>query len=441
LKNSEREGKLNNQKNKGDLMKKKRVFVLCILFVVGLMMVCGTAIAAEKVAKAKPVKIGVLFIASGPMGGYGKHGFQSVQMAIDEINASGGILGRKVEAIFEDTKLKADVATEIVKRFIEKDKVDFIIGPTSSGIAVPVAKLANEKKKILILTQAAANSMTDTGFGRYQFATLSNAMMHSRSGAYYMASKPYKRWMVIGPNYNYGHESWAAFRDKLKELRPDAEFVGEAWPKLTEKEFKPFIDKIIEAKPDAVWSPLWGMDAVNFIKQAKAHQLFDKIAFAFPDGAALETLVPLGKEMPNGVFVAARYFFLTPDTTMNKNFVKTYQDRFKELPDYMAIETYAGVYFIKAAVERAGTLNADKIVAAVEREPLAWETPEGWKIMRKEDHAVVEDVVWGETAYSDTYGFAILKNMQAIQAEEICRTPEELKAVQDNFAKRVKAGK
>lgn len=422
-------------------MKRKRLYVSCVLVAVGLMMVCGTAIAAEKAAKAKPIKIGVLFIASGPMGGYGKHGFQSVQMALDEINASGGILGRKVEAIFEDTKLKADVATEIVKRFIEKDKVDFIIGPTSSGIAVPVAKLANEKKKILVLTQAAANSMTGAEFGRYQFATLSNAMMHSRSGAYYMASKPYKRWMVIGPNYNYGHESWAAFKDKLKELRPDVEFVGEAWPKLTEKEFKPFIDKIIEAKPDAVWSPLWGMDAVNFIKQAKAYQLFDKIAFAFPDGAALETLVPLGKEMPNGIFVAARYFFLTPDTAMNRKFVKTYQERFKELPDYMAVETYAGVYFIKAAVERAGTLNADKIVAAVEKEPLAWETPEGWKIMRKEDHAVVEDVVWGETLYSDKYGFAILKNMQAIQGEEICRTPEELKAVQDNFVQKAKSGK
>jgi branched-chain amino acid transport system substrate-binding protein len=404
------------------------------------LLICGSAYAAEKAAKPKPIKIGVLFVSSGPMGGYGKHASQAIQMALDEINAGGGILGRKVEAIFEDTKLNADVATEIVKKFIEKDKVDFLIGPTSSGVAVPVAKLANEKKKILILTQAAANSMTDTGFGRYHFATLSNAMMHSRSGAYYVASKPYKRWMVIGPNYNYGHESWAAFKDKLKEIRPDVEFVGEAWPKLTEKNFKPFIDKIVEAKPDAVWSPLWGMDAVNFIKQAKEYQLFDKIAFAFPDGAALETLVPLGKDMPNGIFVAARYFFLTPDTIMNKRFVKTYQERFKELPDYMGEETYAGIYFIKAAAERAGTLNADKIVAAVEKEPLAWETPEGWKIMRKEDHAIVEDVVWGETVYSEKYGFAILKNMQAIQGEEICRTPEELKAVRENFAKK-KAGK
>jgi branched-chain amino acid transport system substrate-binding protein len=422
-------------------MSRRKSIGSCVLIIVSLLLVSGTAFAAEKAAKAKPIKIGVLFISSGPMGGYGKHGNQGVQMAIDEINATGGILGRKVEAIYEDTKLKADIATEIVKKFIEKDKVDFIIGPTSSGVAVPVAKLANEKKKILVLTQAAANSMTDAQFGRYHFGILSNAMMHSRSGAYYVASKPYKRWMVIGPNYNYGHESWAAFKDKLKELRPDVEFVGEAWPKLTEKEFKPFIEKIIEAKPDAVWSPLWGMDAVNFIKQAIPHKLFDTIAFAFPDGAALETLVPLGKEMPNGIFVAARYFFLTPDTDINKKFVKTYQERFKELPDYMAVETYAGVYFIKAAVERAGTLNADKIVAAVEKEPLAWETPEGWKIMRAADHQVVEDVVWGETAYSDKYGFAILKNMQAIQGEEICRTPEELKAVRENFEKKMKAGK
>ena len=219
------------------------------------------------------------------------------------------------------------------------------------------------------------------------------------------------------------------------------EFVGEVWPKLTEPNFVPFIEKIVEAKPDAVWSPLWGMDAVNFIKQALPYGLFDKIKFAFPDGAALETLVPVGKDMPEGIFVAARYFFLTPDSDKNRRFVKAYQERFKELPDYMAQETYAGVYFIKAAVERAGTTDADRVIAAIEREPLAWETPEGWKIVRKEDHAVVEDVVWGETTFSNTYGFAILKNLQSIQAEQVCRTPEELKAVRQNYDKKVKEGK
>ena len=408
------------------------ITVFCIILVLAL----GTAFAAEK-----PIKIGVLFVMSGPMGGYGKHGNQAVQLAVDEINAKGGILGRKVVAMFEDAKLDAETGARITKKYIVDDKVDFIIGPTSSGAAVAVSKIATENKKILILTQAAANSMTDAQFSRYQFSVLSNAMMHSRSGAYYMASKPYKRWMCIGPNYNYGHESWAAFRDKLKELKPDIEIVGELWPKLMESDYTPFIKKIVEAKPDAVWSPLWGMDAVNFIKQALPFKLFDNIKFAFPDGAALETLMPLGKDIPEGTFVAARYFFLTPDTEKNRNFVKTYYERFKEYPDYMAEETYAGVYFIKAAIERAGSINTEKIIKAVEREPLTWETPEGWKIMRKEDHSVVEDVVWGETMYSEKYGFAILKNMQSVQAEEICRTPEELKAVRANYEKKMKKEK
>jgi branched-chain amino acid transport system substrate-binding protein len=402
---------------------------------------CLTVAVTGAWAQEKSIKIGVLFVMSGPMGGYGKHGLQATQLAVDEINKAGGILGRKITIVSDDTKLNVERGTEIAKRFCGQENVDFIIGPTSSAVAVAVANVARQNKKVLVLTQAAADSLTGPLFSPYHFSTLSTAMMHSRAGAYYVASQPYKRWMCIGPNYNYGHESWAAFKAKLKELRPDVEFVGEVWPKLTEPDFRPFIQKIVEVKPDAVWSPLWGMDAVNFIKQALPLGLFDKIKFAFPDGAALETLVPLGKEMPEGVYVAARYFFLTPDSEMNRKFVSTYMERFKELPDYMAEETYAGVYFLKAAVERAGTTDADKVVAAVEREPLAWETPEGWKIIRKEDHAVVEDVVWGETTYSSKYGFSILKHVQSIQAEQICRTPGELKAVRESYEKRLKEGK
>ncbi|MGZ3514534.1 MAG: ABC transporter substrate-binding protein [Thermodesulfobacteriota bacterium] len=415
----------------------RRRCITLIGIVISLALVSGAALAAQE----KPIKLGVVFIMSGKMGGYGKHGMQAIQLAIDEINGQGGILGRKVEAIFADDELKVDKGVQITKKFINEDKVDFIIGPTSSGVALAMAEIVEQQKKILVLTQSATNSLTDTKFNRYMFSTLSNAMMHSRAGAYLMAGKPYKRWMCIGPGYSYGYESWNSFKDKLKELRPDVEIVGELWPKLTEPDYAPFIQKIVEAKPEAVWSPLWGMDAVTFIKQALPLGLFDKIKFAFPDGAALETLVPLGKSMPEGLFVAARYFFLTPDSLMNRQFVKTYQERFKEYPDYMAEETYAGVYFLKAAIERAGTTETEKVIAAVEKEPLAWETPEGWKIMRKEDHQVVEDVVWGETAYSEKYGFAILKNMQSIQAEEICRTPSELKDVRANYEKRLKEQK
>jgi branched-chain amino acid transport system substrate-binding protein len=311
------------------------------------------------------------------------------------------------------------------------------MGPTSSGLATALSAMARDNKKILILTQAAADELTGVDFHPYMFSTLSNAMMHSRSGAHLMATKPYKRYMCIGPDYSYGHSSWNSFKAKLMELRPDVEIVGELFPKFLSKDYMEYINKINEAKPDAVWSPLWGSDAVIFIKQALPTGMFKNIKFAFPVAGALEVLVPMGKDMPEGIYVSSRHFFNSPDSSMNRKFLKSYYERFKEYPDYMAGETYAGVQFIKAAVERAGTTEPAKLIKAVERRPLAWETPEGWKVMRAEDHQVVEDCLWGETAFNEKYGFSLPKNYVSIQGEEICRTAEELKEVQANYRKKV----
>jgi len=156
------------------------IISLSLLFVAG-------AIAAE----GPPIKIGAMFICSGKVGGYGKHAEQAIKLAVDEINASGGILGRKLEATVKDTQLKKDVMLEIAKKFVNEDKVDFLMGPTSSGLAL--TEFAKEKKKILIATQAADDALTGARLHPYIYSTLSNAMMHARSGAYLLASKPYKR--------------------------------------------------------------------------------------------------------------------------------------------------------------------------------------------------------------------------------------------------------
>ena len=399
------------------------------LFVIGALVFLVASFFGSAQSDQNPIKLGAMFISSGPLGGYGINGQRAITMALEEINSSGGLLGRKLELVFGDTKLKPDVAVELAEKFINEDKVDFLMGPTSSAVALSLSEVARKHKKILINTQAATHVLTGAKFNPYLFSTLSNVMMHSRAGAYYMASKPCKRWMCIAPDYNYGHESWDLFKEKLKALKPDVEIVGETFPKLMAPDYSANIEEILKAKPDGVWCPLWGKDAVNFIRQAKQFKLFDTIRFAFPVGAALETVVPLGKDTPDGLFMASRYFFTTPDSVENKEFVKRYFEKYKEYPDYMAEETYAGVYFIKAAAERAGTTDAEAIIKAVEREPLAWPTPEGWKIMRGADHQAVEDVVWGETSYSEKFGFSILKNLESIQAEQICRTPDELTQV------------
>lgn len=400
-------------------MQKKGMAVFVLLLLVAMPCVC----------LGQTIKVGAMFIASGPMGGYGKHAKQAIQLATEEINASGGVLGKNLEVLFEDTQLKKEIALDHARTFISEDKVDFLMGPTSSGLAMALSDAARDAKKILIATQAAADALTGARFHPYIFSTLSNAMMHARSGAYVMASKPYKRYMCVGPDYSYGHSSWNMFKSKLQELRPDVEIVGELFPKFLAKDYTPYIQKIQEAKPDAVWSPLWGNDAVQFIKQALPTGIFKEVKFAFPCAGALEVLVPMGKDMPEGILVSSRYFFTSPDSSMNRGFVKAYKDRFDEFPDYMAGETYSGVYFIKAAVEKAGSVDPEAIIQAIEKEPLAWETPEGWKIMRGEDHSVLEDCLWGETSYDPAYGFSIPTTFESIQAENICRSDEELKAV------------
>jgi branched-chain amino acid transport system substrate-binding protein len=384
------------------------------------------------------IKIGAMFIASGPMGGYGRHGRQAIELAIEEINTHGGMNGNMVSFVFEDDQLNTNRVRDIASRFINVDSVDFLMGPTSSGLALILSDIAKENRIPLILTQAADASLTGESFHRYIFGTMSNSMMHSRSGAIIAAGLPLTKWMVIGPNYNYGHSSWTMFIQKLQQLRPDVTIAGELFPPLMCSDFNSYIDEIIETAPEAVWAPLWGNDAVLFIKQAIARDpdFFKKISFFIPDGASLEVLDPVGPAMPDGIMMSSRYYFESPQTAENTAFVQAYQNKFGELPDYMAAETYSGVYFIKAVVERAKTANAKKFIAAVEKEPLAWSTPEGWKVMRKDDHQAVEDVLWGRTSFTAGNVRSKIINIQSIQGEMIVRTPEELTTIPSESEKK-----
>lgn len=399
--------------------------LICLFISLGFM--------AQPVIAEEPIKLGALFVMTGKLGGYGKSGWQSVQLAVEEINASGGILGRQIEATIEDTEVTPEKGSQIVRKYVMREKKDFIIGPTASSVGLAVADTARRLKVLHINTQSATHVLSGEEFSRYTFSVLRNTVIQSRSGAYFLAEKPYKKWMALVPDYSYGHSSWEMFIGKLQELNPEVEDMGKMAPKLGTDDFSSYIQRILDEKPDAVWCPLWGGDAVTFIKQANRFNLFDEVKFAFPVGASMEILVPLKEELPDGLYMSARYFFTDPDSVMNRDFVNKYYERYNEYPSYMGHESYAGVLFLKAAIERAGTTDTEAIVDAIEKEPLAWETPGGWRIMRAEDHQAVTTGFWGESTYSEEYGFAVLKNVRTIPAEVIVRTPEELKEVQEHY--------
>ncbi len=371
--------------------------------------------ASAALAQKEPIKIGLINVLSGAFGAYGKSGKQGAELAIDEINASGGVLGRKIVFTQVDDQGKPDVSTQEARRLILNEKVNFLVGIDSSNAALAVAPLTNEFKIPLIVTHAATPKLTE-GCMPYVFRTSNNARMDAIAAAELAAKLPYKRWANIGPDYEFGHVSWEDFIARLKQLKPDVEVVSEQWPKGNESNYTPYITALVQARPEAVFSALWAGDLVTFTRQANAFGFFKQIKL-FEDviGASLESLTPLGKEAPQGELYSTRYWFLYPDTPRNKAFVEAYHKRFNEYPSYNAEEHYAGIHMLAAAIKKAGSLEPEAIKKAFEADGgMTYEAPEGKKWMRPADHQVFEDLVWGYTTQSAQYPFAILKDIKVV---------------------------
>lgn len=370
-----------------------------------------------------PIKVGAMFQLTGRVADYGKHGSQGAKMAEKEINERGGILGRKVEVLLAHEG-NASIGVREARKFILQDQVDFLLGVDSSAVGLAVTEEAKRHRKIILFTHAATPKLTGEACHRYAFRNVNNAEMDAKAAAIVMKDKPAKRWANIGPDYEFGRGSWADFQAAMKKVKPDAEFVAEAWPKLFEPDYTSHINAILQAKPDAVWSTLWGGDLVAFIKQAKPFGFFEKVKFFVnPVGASLSVLVPLGDEMPEGLWVSTRYWFLHPDSPDNRVFVQAYRGLYGEYPDYVAMSTYSALYLLKRVIEEVGSLDTEKLVTKLEG--IAYKDPEGTKVIRREDHQAIKDVVWGRTAKSDRYPFRILSDLVVVPGKQIMRPAEE----------------
>jgi branched-chain amino acid transport system substrate-binding protein len=180
----------------------------------------------------------------------------------------------------------------------------------------------------------------------------------------------------------------------------------------------------MQAKPDAVWSTLWGGDLVAFIRKAKSLNFFEQIKiFVNPGGASLGVLVPLGDEMPGGLWVSTPYWFLYPGSVNNRVFVRAYRALYGEDPADVAMSSYSAIYLLKKAIEEVGSVDTEEIVAKLEG--ITYSDPEGVKTIRMGDHQLIEDVVWGRTTKSDKYPFRVLDDLVVVPGKEVVRSMEE----------------
>ncbi len=383
--------------------------------------------AAKPAASKEPIKIGAIYDFAGGCYMYSETGIKGIKMAVDEINAKGGIMGRKLDVFVRDTEGKVDVAVREVKDLILREKVNFLIGPCSSGTGLAMQVVHSEYKILRIAPIANTEAQTVDKFSPYFVQVVPNTYMEAIAATRYLHKKVpnAKKFCTIGPDYEFGRREEAAFTQEIKRLVPAAEVVYEAWPKLGEKDFTAFITAIMAKKPDAVHGSLFGGDIVSFTKQAAPYGFFEKTPFiALYDFPVLQAL---GPDAPEGTFGFGRgCFFMDPNPKMME-FVEKYKKANATYPDAWAVQNYDTVYLLKAAIDKAKTIETDAVVKAIEG--MTFDSLRGKFTIRPLDHMGTVPCYQGTIAKDPRYPFKIWKDLSRIPGEEVIRPEASVREI------------
>ncbi|SMQ83707.1 amino acid/amide ABC transporter substrate-binding protein, HAAT family [Bacillus sp. OV166] len=331
-----------------------------------------------------PIKIGVLASKTGALEAYGKQTLRGFELGLDY--ATEGkleVAGRKIEFIVEDTETKPEVAVQKATKLLEEDKVDFLVGSSSSADTLAVLPLAEEYQKIMVVEPAAADSITGSEFNKYMFHSARNSSQDAVAGAAAIAKKGVKI-ATLAPDYSFGRDGVAAFKEAAQKL--GAEIVKEEYADPAATDFTSNIQKIVDAKPDYLFVVWAGANSPwKQLSDMKVQEKGIKISTGAPDIAALSTMEPLiGME---GFTV---YYHDLPKNKINDWLVAEHKKRFNnEVPDlFTPGGMSAAISIVEALKKTEGSADADKLIETMEG--MSFETPKGKMTYRPEDHQALQ---------------------------------------------------
>ncbi len=387
-------------------------------------------------APERTAKVGIVSSLTGPLALFGHAGVEGARLAVAELNAAGGVLGHRVDLLVRDDTGSPDTGAREARQAIVNDEVALLLGPVSSAVLLPMSDVAREHRTVLIShTANSERAFVERGH-RYVFSVVPNTYMEGRAVAQHLARKPLRRYAVIGPDYELGHVEAEAFERRLQELA-EVEIVGRAWPKLGETDFTAHIAAILGARPDAVYSNLFGADLVEFTRQARAADLFDKVAFA--GLYDVEALQALGKDAVAGVIAYERGPFhviraLAPSERF-EDFCRRYGAATNRFPSTWAINAHDAVMAWAKAAARVGDLDTERIVDALEGLELDSLRGPG-RFIRKVDHQANAGTYIGVVAWDERFpDFAVWADATYVPGEQVWRPEAEVLAIRRGGAR------
>ncbi len=424
-------------------MKRGLLIFIALFFVIGLVFGCAPKPAPPPapITPPKPlgvdvIKIGGQGVTSGAHADYGWQMIAGATLAIEEINAAGGILGSKLELKFMDEELKPAVAVKNVRYLVTEWGAHFLFGVDSSGCAMAVGPVLKELDRINLFCHAATHRLTEElvykegikQIFRMTVPVYQDGILPAIIFADRVRFPEIKRWAFIPCAYEYGYVSRDLFKATLKKLRPEVEFVAEAEAPFWTMDFTPHLSAVMAAKPDGIHATPWAGEGVMLLRQALTLGVFDKIGVWWQCmGGSVDLLEGIAREVEADKFkgklwATARYIHNWPDTAENKAFVTAFMKRWGgRYPNYSAEASYSTIYVLKAAIEKAKSLETAKIIAALEGMEIM--TPAGKRFFRPEDHQAIYTVPAGRVIRDPAYRIPILGDLIVVPAKDYYRAP------------------
>ena len=384
------------------------------------MLTAATALALVLPAAAiadEPIKIGFPIPLSGPTAVYGTPILKGAELAVADINAAGGVLGRKLELVSRDSKANPAEAVRLARELIVRDGVEFLGGTLTSAEAPAVSTIAKENHVVFVAPSAKTVSLTDPQhIHPYIFRAASNTTIEGEAGAIVMAKwKDVKTVATIAPDYAYGHDAIAAFVAKLKQLRPDITIVDQQWPALGEANFAPFITAQMSKHPDAVYCDEFAGDFVSFVKQATPLGYFTAIHNRLADGGevgSVDETLALGSSFPIGIWTNTYDPVIwvgskEPQAAIDFD-KKVEKATSSQYGSSWAIQGYVTIEAIADGIKKAGTTDDEKVAAAMAG--MTYQTPLGPRTFNATTHDADAGEFWGEMVKSPNYPIAVIKD-------------------------------
>lgn len=326
------------------------------------------------------------------------------QLAVEEINAAGGINGKKLVVISKDDSGKPADAQTAANELVSSEGVAMLTGTFLSNIGLAVSDFANQKKVFFLAAEPLTDAITWAKGNKYTFRLRPSNYMQAAMLVEAASKLPAKRWATIAPNYEYGQSAVAVFKKLMSEKRPDIQWVDEQWPPQGKIDAGPVVQAVAQANPEAILNVTFGADLVKLVREGNTRGLFKRReVVSFLTGEP-EYLDPLKDETPEG-WIVTGYPWYAIKTPEHDAFLKAYQAKYNDYPRLGSIVGYQTIKAAAAILAKAGSTDPEELIAAAEG--LSMGSPFGEITFRKIDHQSTLGAFVGKTAQKDGKGVMV----------------------------------